>query len=469
MLSELLDMGALVGKAAGAAGISEGDIKALSGMYGKAKAISAKASKYVLQYPVACTDAITDYKTGLAIAKQVEFDCARFYILASGLDQVIDSKNKDTISAHLNNLVTASESYRRKTGFNVKITEATEDDIAQAAEAYSLYNVTYQISKPSRLGRTFHRSLEDVDTTVSIDDVIDPNTGVIVKGKIDAAKTLNDNLGTITQNQKINMDLERNELEKQRMQAEKDALGQGGVQFDSRAFEKLGKAGPTVINVEFILNDVGGQRTIRIPLAFKSDLQFIPQSDIQDLLKSVNTPGKSLRDFIKITTGQTSFLKDFLLGITEAKRDVDKEKKIGRIPIFRRLMEAKSRYRIKSIFEWIPIVGNSLKNLIAGKNQKDLPMCTVVVTERDFEVGTGIPLNKALSGNKIIQYILDTYMLLGFAIVDELNDVGYFFYSGEEGYYTIKLSDMGTNTKDGNITDKLTDVLSQMSKKMTRY
>ena len=97
-------------------------------------------------------------------------------------------------------------------------------------------------------------------------------------------------------------------------------------------------------------------------------------------------------------------------------------------------------------------------------------MVTLVVTEQDFELGTGKSINKAMEPNsKIVQAILDNYMLLGLGIIDELNDVGYFFYSGEEGFTTIELSKMGSNSSDKPVNDKLTEVLAAMSKMITRH
>src|SRR5574344_1110450 len=418
------------------------DLKTISQAYGKAKAISAKASKYILQYPVACSDSITDFKVALSIAKQVELDCARFYILASGLDPVIEAKNKDTIEAHIDRLTQAGESLTRSYGYPVKITKASEEDIENAKEALKYYDVPYEISKPSSIAKTFH-SMEmvstNVESSVSEEEPMDSNQ---TKSETDPSIKTPKNPEDVTSDNWEPGDPAPEGFIVDYDRSGKVVLKPSVVEnsIDPTFIAKLGRAAPTVINVELILNDVGGQRTIKIPLAFKSDLQFINSKDIH-------------------------FFKDWLFAIEDAKKDTEKERLIGRVPIFRQLMNEKMTYRIKSIVEAIPFFGGKLKDLIAKKSQKDLPMCTVVVTDHDFETATGVPLNRALNGtNKIITQILDTYMLLGFGITDELNEVIYFFYSGEDGYSTVKINELAANSSDKPVSDKLTELLSNMSK-----
>lgn len=441
-------------------GIGAADVVSdFAGMYKKAQAISAKASKFILQYPVACSDSITNYKTGIAIAKQVEFDCARFYLLASGLDPVINVKNGGTIQAHLDKLTNATEAYVRNKfpGFSIKITQPTEDDIAHAMENLSIANEPFTIqSRESVLAKTvFSREDENEEVeTLGVDDTfkeIDSD----YEGEIDTEKP-----DESSKNGKGNNKEEKTTYE---------------IRKDVRDFEKLGKSAPTVINIELILNDVGGQRIVKVPLAFKSDLQFCPHQDLIDLIGSSDTKAnKFLKSWIKLTSGEIKFFKDWLFAIDEAKGDVDKEYAIGRVPILRHLMSAKNANRTKNAidvwFKYFPRFKEKLKGLITDKSQKELPMVTVIVTEQDFETATGNSINKALQPNsKVIQTILDDYMLLGFGIIDELNDVGYFFYSGEEGFSTIELSKMGSNSNDKPVSEKLTEVLAAMSKMITRH
>ena len=427
--------------------------KAIGEAYSKAKSISERASKYILQYPVAVSGSITDLKTALAIAKQVEFDCARFYILASGLQPVIDYGKGDTIRAHLDALQTGAESL----GYPCTIRRATDEDIKRSIENLSYIDKPYELfGRESLLAKNVYSQEIKIDDDVEVEqaevDNNESNNAVVDEGSL---------TGTTTQ--APGEDNTENSDNKQPTAF----MAPNGI--DKRDLEKLGKAAPTVFTLEFIIHDIAGGRTIKVPMAIKSDLQFINREEIKRLVTEVDSPGSWLHTLIKLTTGEIGFFKDLIFAADRAKKDVEAERVLGNAPISRRLIDARNRYRAKSSANAITKLVNKCKDFIAKKNYKDLPMITVVMTEQDFEEASGVRVNRVLNGSsKLVEQIIDTYMLLGFGIVDEMKDVAYFFYAGEEGYSTIKLSEMGSNGSDKNVGEKLTDVLAAMSRLITK-
>lgn len=426
--------------------------KAIGKAYSKAKSISERASKYILQYPVAVSGSITDLKTALAIAKQVEFDCARFYILASGLQPVIDYGKGDTIQAHLDALQTGAESL----GYPCKITRATDEDIRRSIENLSYIDKPYELfGRESLLAKNVYSQEIKIDDDVEVEQAEanndESNNAVVDEGSL---------TGTTTQAPSEDTDKDDNKQPTAFMSP-------NGV--SKKDLEALGKAAPTVFTLEFIIHDIAGGRSIKVPMAIKSDLQFINREEIKRLVTEVDSPGSWLHTLIKLTTGEISFFKDLIFAADRAKKDVEAERVLGNAPISRRLIDARNRYRAKSSANAITKLVNKCKDIIAKKNYKDLPMITVVMTEQDFEEASGIRVNRVLSGaSKLVEQIIDTYMLLGFGIVDEMKDVAYFFYAGEEGYSTVKLSEMGSNGSDKNVGEKLTDVLAAMSRLITK-
>ena len=426
--------------------------QAIGKAYSKAKSISERASKYILQYPVAVSGSITDLKTALAIAKQVEFDCARFYILASGLQPVIDYGKGDTIQAHLDALQTGAESL----GYPCKITRATDEDIRRSIENLSYIDKPYELfGRESLLAKNVYSQEIKIDDDVEVEQAEanndESNNAVVDEGSL---------TGTTTQAPSEDTDKDDNKQPTAFMSP-------NGV--SKKDLEALGKAAPTVFTLEFIIHDIAGGRTIKVPMAIKSDLQFINREEIKRLVTEVDSPGSWLHTLIKLTTGEISFFKDLIFAADRAKKDVEAERVLGNAPISRRLIDARNRYRAKSSANAITKLVNKCKDIIAKKNYKDLPMITVVMTEQDFEEASGIRVNRVLSGaSKLVEQIIDTYMLLGFGIVDEMKDVAYFFYAGEEGYSTVKLSEMGSNGSDKNVGEKLTDVLAAMSRLITK-
>ena len=428
--------------------------KTIGEVYSKAKSISERASKYILQYPVAVSGSITDIKTALAIAKQVEFDCARFYILASGLQPVIDYGKGDTIQAHLDALQTGAESL----GYPCKITRATDEDIRRSIENLSYIDKPYELfGRESLLAKNVYSQEIKIDDDVEVEQAEanndESNNAVVDEGSL---------TGTTTQ-----APSEDNNENPDNGKQPTAFMTPNGV--SKKDLEALGKAAPTVFTLEFIIHDIAGGRTIKVPMAIKSDLQFINREEIKRLVTEVNSPGSWLHTLIKLTSGEINFLKDWVLAAERAKKDVEAERVLGNAPISRRLIDARNRYRVKSSANAITKLINKCKDFIAKKNYKDLPMITVVMTEQDFEEASGVRVNRVLNGSsKLVEQVIDTYMLLGFGIVDEMKDVAYFFYAGEEGYSTIKLSEMGSNGSDKNVGEKLTDVLAAMSRLITK-
>ena len=458
-------------------------LQPVAALFSKAKSISAQASKYVMEYPVACSTAISDFKVALAICKQVEFDCARFIILASGLNPIIKSGSGDTIEAHINQLVSSYESY---SGVKVSITPATESfedagyeylNKCYSRELYSVYKDDNELSQ--------RFSTED---TVNIDD-IDNDDGddesehrfnmkkyesyieKIDKYRRENVSRYNDEyipleriIGFKDDNYSDEWD-KANEYYQKCKNDDMSIRTIGPADFD-KMYSKLGKVKPTIVTLNLFIQDGSGvDRQIQMPLAIKASLQYIDTVDIRDMLEQVKIRGRKLINFIKMTTGQISFFKDWLLALDSAKNDIERERTIGHTPFFRRLMNNKSRYKFKSIAQTIPFI----KNIIAKKTQQDLPMCTFVIDESELK-SLGFRLNDCVKNrSKYIDPILDQYMLLGIGIVDSANDVIYFFYSGEPDPQIVKISELGTNGETTNISSDLSKAVANMSKLITKH
>lgn len=456
-------------------------LQPVAALFSKAKSISAQASKYVMEYPVACSTAVSDFNTALAITKQVEFDCARFIILASGLNPIIKSGSGDTIEAHINQLVSSYESY---SGIKVSITPATESFEAAgyeylnkyySRELYSTYKDNNELDN--------HLSTEDV---VNVDDANDPdpdNTQHFAEKKyyyyiteIDRYRREhltrhNDTYPPIEHIIGEKPDNYAKEWEQAKEYFEKTKNDDRNISAISvsdfeKVYSRLGKVNPTVITLRLYIQDGSGvDREIQMPLAIKATLQFIDTVDIRDMLDGVKYRGRNLLNFFKMTTGEISFFKDWLLALDSAKNDIERERTIGHTPFFRRLMNNKSRYKFKSIAQTIPF----LKNLIAKKSQQDLPMCTLIIDESELHT-LKIKLNDCVKNrSKYIDPILDQFMLLGLGIVDETNDTIYFFYSGEENPTIAKISDLGTNGGSANVSSDLSKAVANMSKLITKH
>ena len=477
-LTELFDLVSLGKKVGKDLAKNPDDYKAVSSLFTKAKSISAQASKYVMEYPVATSTTITEYKTALSIAKQIEFDCARFIILASGLNPVVRQGSGDTIEAHISNLVSSYESY---SGLKVAIAPATEEDIRNGEEYMLKYYNTKEyktVKNSSPYSKEAFKN--DVNPSImpntenTIGTTFEEYAAVIDHFFTDAVHTGSGSRNKLPIEDIIGLPPSSRPDDPEYAKAVayynnsfdtnmSTTIARGDIDYN---MSKLGKTGPTIINLRlFIMDANGADREVTFPLAIKASLQYVDAIDIQSMLKQVNTPGKKLFEFIKLTTGQTSFFKDFILALDSAKSDVERERTIGATPFFRRLMSNKSRYRFKTVANVIP----GLKNFVTKKKQSDLPMCTIVIDESELRP-IGLRLTECLKNRaKYIDPILDTYMLLGFGIVDRDNEVVYFFYAGESRYITANISELGTGSGGGNDSSAMAQALAGMTKMMNRH
>ena len=229
---------------------------------------------------------------------------------------------------------------------------------------------------------------------------------------------------------------------------------------------KLGKCAPTIVNIKmYVQAGDGTDRQVDFPLAVKATLQYVDAIDINEMLSQVDSKAKKLFKLIQLTSGEIKFFKDFLFALDSVKSDVDRERVVGNTPFFRRLMSNKSKYRFKTVANFIPFI----KNFVASKTQSDMPMCTIIIDESELR-GLKLRLSDCLKNRqKYIDPMLDTYMLLGLGIVDSDNGVIHFFYSGEDYPVTCDIDKVGSNSKDKDISSDLSKALANMSRLVTKH
>ena len=477
VISELFDLVSLSKKAAKESKLNPNDAKTVASVFQKAKSISSQASKYVLEYPTLCSSNITDYNTALAITKQVELDCAKFIILASGLNPFVRLDKNDTIEAHINNLMT---SYESVSGLKVSITPADEEYV-RAVENYMIDG-----SRPTQEYKHFKENVlstekysfmsTELEERNVNDEITDENTEAsepeamtfdgeggykqIIEDIVNAYSSQPDStLTSIVKPFSSYVDPSKAKDEKEYKKAEdyykelmRERINSRSAGLQSDVLKKLGGHAPTIVTIKFNVVDGNGSNVVfDVPLAVKSSLIFVNAIDVADLVSKVKTPGSKLLNLIKLTTGQINFFKDLILGLDESRKDVDREKNLGHMPYFRQLMANKNRYKLKNIAETI----KPLKGIIAKKSQKDLPMFTIIMTEEELTEAAGIRFSYMLKDRtKFIDYFLDTYMLLGLGVVDPENEVIYFFHAGEDGYDTVSIPAMIKNATGGSSSDQ---------------
>lgn len=419
-------------------------------LFRNAKAISASANKYVVNYPVIVSTRVSNYKTALAIAKQVELECARFIILASGLDPVVSSN--DSVGNKLNNLFMTSEESLKFT-----ITEASDEEF-YSAENYlqSYYNLKKQDS--FKKVSSFVQSKEMVDTDASSEDSENEKETVDQLDKGNNTKLNKDEEEFARQQMGIDINSddfnkkpkdEQNKLKQDIKDTRKKDITWDGDNAYQKNLSKLSKVGPTIIKIKLLLN-TNTTQYVEVPIAVKATLQYADSSDCVSLLRGTQTFSNKFQNLIKIISGETCFT-EWLFQIEKAKNDVKREKELGKVPFYRNLINNKNRYRLKNLFGSIPL----LKDFVAKKSKKDMPICTIVVHHDELSEALGYRLSKIVDEPAIVQKIMDTYMLLGVGIVDDVNDIIYFLFSGEDSYRIVEIDKLGQGGNGGEDSSAL--------------
>jgi hypothetical protein len=178
--------------------------------------------------------------------------------------------------------------------------------------------------------------------------------------------------------------------------------------------------------------------------------RLIPM-DTYDIIERINTKNKDragLLNFIRATTKETSFVKDYLLAIDRAKIDAKKNSIKNRSA---RIWKTLEKRATKSVW----------KRLI-GKTNDAACITTLVVSQQAVNV-----LKKEYGANladvKTASAIMDAYNLLCIVIVDEATEVARFLYDADQWYEDLSFNTLERESGDGSYK-KVINLLSKMNR-----
>lgn len=137
-------------------------------------------------------------------------------------------------------------------------------------------------------------------------------------------------------------------------------------------------------------------------------------------------------NFLRWTTGEISFFKDFWLNIPEMKRDIANESK------------GASRW-------WIALKNRRALGKVsvsAFVKDKILPNATIVVSAEEVEL-IKTHYGYDLMNPYFMKKIMDMYYLLGFVVVDNSAQVAHFYFDGSTDFESVSFSGLEKeNTRD---------------------
>lgn len=242
-------------------------------------------------------------------------------------------------------------------------------------------------------------------------------------------------------------DRERFEYEKERDKVKdaRDAQFDANARIDSKHslltrqlldsdVKKVNELVPSLIVLRYQIadpnKDASGVNTYiqdEFVAGVKSRLIAVPSQEILDRIIYMGKSGVDMKNMIKATTGETSFSKDFLAGIQQAKIDAKKDSKLSKTnPIWRSLQARSNRSKL---------------NRLTRSSNGAAAITTLVITNEEVNLAadeSGIDLSNPVIASKF----MEAYNLMALVIVDEQNEFAKFIYDGDVYFEDLAFSSL---------------------------
>ena len=200
--------------------------------------------------------------------------------------------------------------------------------------------------------------------------------------------------------------------------------------------QKANEMIPTMMVINFISAKGATPINSTAAIGIKARLQYVTAADMADRIISKNEDHNGLFNFIKATTGQISFWKDFIFAIDKAKLDsVASSGKGSSSPVWKMLERRATMSRIR---RWTGSVNDAaaISTLVISKDEVEY----LKKTER-------IDLMRP----NTVHTIMNAYNIMGFVVVDEvLEKANFLFDDGSSSYETVSFTHL---ERQGNGSD----------------
>ena len=257
------------------------------------------------------------------------------------------------------------------------------------------------------------------------------------------------------QKKKLEAELKRQQTDdKYRIQQYKDQHRAAGVDFLSKQLldqdvKKVNELTPTLLTVSYNTLDTDGklydERTFIAGV--KSRLISVDPADIIERLIAKNKTKVSFLNFIRATTGEISFVKDFLFCTKQAKIDAKNSVKKGPAAKLWKVLENRS---VKNNWHKLNRNGNDASSITTLVINQE----TVNMMKKEFDFN--------LENIRNTRMIMDAYNLLAIVICDESIEVAKFFYAGNSEFEQQAYSSLEKESRD-NSYKKVINLIGQMN------
>lgn len=249
---------------------------------------------------------------------------------------------------------------------------------------------------------------------------------------------------------KFNLDMDKTyfDINKAKSQLSKDQVDFFKNQVLPTEYKKANELQPTLMAVNFKIKS--GDRYIPIDsivIGVKAKLYPIGSEDIITHLVSKAKDANWIQKFIKASTKEISFFKDFLFAIDKAKVDALSMSRKGSSNMMWKVLERRAN---KSKFNKLMARSNdstAITTIMVSQNEVDY-------MKKEYQVD--------ISDIHTARTLLDQYNLIGLCIVDESLEIAKFLYdTGDDMWETISFSNLERESND-NTYKKVVNLMTKV-------
>ena len=222
--------------------------------------------------------------------------------------------------------------------------------------------------------------------------------------------------------------------DKMNFEREKFASMNRGVKLSDNDVKKSNELVPTMLNVSLNVKEDGNfGGALNFMLGIKAVLHPINNDEMVNNLVAGCKNSNKFFNFIRWTSGETTFFKDFLFNVNEIKDDVY-NRSAGASHWWTTLKRRKAWAKMKHKF---PI----------GK--RVLPNTSIVVSMEEVEYIKST-YGFDLMNTKIVDKLMREYFLLSFVIVDSSLEIVHFMFDGQTDFQSVSFNGLERENNNKN-------------------
>ena len=437
----------------------------------KGTSLAKMSSAATLQFPIIVSRSINN-DTAQAVSKAMERQYATFVQIVISLNPYLDLQKDKDMSGYLKNIhqnnptpidllesctnVYSDEAYglhmlmSLNEGCNGQILASNKEQMFSVEDHLNPIKIN-DIYKPASITLSVAESSLDYFCkknniiTEALEDDIDNAKDQFELNKIKAkedykrsnTKEIEHLINSNINNEKFNHELKK---------AEAEFRAKTVVKLSDNDVKKSNELVPTTLSLTMQIKDgksFGGVSNFVIGV--KGLLHPVNSNDMISNLLDGYKSGNKFFNFIRWTTGEISFLKDLIFNIDEIKDDVVNKYSKEKSHWWTTLKRRKTLAKAKAAF--------------SGGRKNILPNASIVCSmEEVMEIKDVYGVD--LMDVKHVKKLMDRYFLLGFAIVDDSQELCYFIFDGENNYQAISYKGL---EKENNSKNDFKDIYKMIN------